>query len=105
MACTWPSRELRRIARRVRELKLDRQTVHAGVKSAAKRCAAPPLRWLIARRRLRAVVDPYLPRFPALERRVSGAIQGITVNAARPPRDRTGLALQGSGYQWLSAML
>jgi hypothetical protein len=65
----------------------------ASVKSTPRRYAAPPLRWLIARRRLRSAVELNLLRFPALDRTVRTALQGVTVSAARPPKEPKDLSL------------
>jgi len=72
-----------RVTEPLRELK----DTSLRVKSATRRCAEPPLRWLITHRRLRAAAEVYLPRFPALDRRVRTAIQRITGNAGGFPSD------------------
>jgi len=90
---TRPLRDLKDIGLRVRDRDLDKANLHAYLTSTTKRCAAPPLRWLIARRRLRAVVDLYLPRFPALDRRVRAALHGVTANVDGPLRDPRDISL------------
>lgn len=86
-------RQVKDAGLRVRDRVVDRPTLHADLKSTLRRRAEPPLRWLIARPRLRAVADRFLPRFPALERRVRAATQAVTAYAAGPPRDPKDISL------------